>query len=1023
MNDKPAGTFEQDRLNFYLLRTPLISIERLIQLLRTDDWVAFMQENLVGEAIKIASPAFYTQLKADPILSNPKIRQTALKYLLRMGSRCTPFGLFAGCSLGKVGPATSIDLQNRRIHRSNWLDMQVLVELGRYLSHHPVLQEQLNFRPNTSLYRIGEQLRYTEVLPDKEETRHFLSQLNETILLRRVLKATAHGATVNQLVNELKRLDQPEGDARAFINALIQDQILISELSPNVTGTNFLTVLIDKVSRLSGGKEFADVLRYIESLLQQPYQPIADPRILRELIEQQIGIPLPFANIVQCDSFFQTEINQIGQTVLKQLQVTFAKLAPLSQPNTAIKDLNDFKARFYSQYEEREIPLAVALDGETGIGYGAMLDAGTSSLIEDLLVNPAKEVPVGLPAQIQKHLLQLYTAWQERDGPIDLTDQDIVQLSTGDPALPDSYYAWGYFLADSPQAIDTGQYQFVLKGLGGPSAFPLMGRFCRSDGLLTQQMRTYFDHLQQQDPNRIYAEVAHLPTPRTGNVAQRPHLRTYEIPYLVHSLLPLDQQISLDDLVVSVPRGERIVLRSRRLDKEVVPCLTIAHNHRSGLPLYHFLGDLQHQDRPILVNWQWGMLLTARRLPRVQYKQVILREAQWRLEAADLIPTLSDEQNVLAWQERWQLPRWIAVVQGDNELFLDLEIAACQKLLVASLHQQQTLILIEWMRTPDHCWINGPDGKLSHELVIPFRTKRGAALSHPHAFSPNTHLRQLATRRTYLPGSEWLYLKLYGGPQTITQLLLKLGKMAHKLMRSGLVTHWFFVRYEDPKSHLRLRFHLNDPNHSAKILTICHQIIEPLSRTDEVHRMQVDTYQRELERYGDGLTESAEWLFWADSETIYQLYRNQPADELLFSAAILGVDAYLTDFGYTLAKKTNMCERTFTVLFREQGEHTTQRAALAQKYRLNQASVLRLLKGETLSIDEGNLQRLFKQRSRRGKSYRAILQSAADLPADHLSSLIHLFINRLFSHHQRTYELLVYHHLSRAYQSLSAHRS
>ncbi len=42
---------------------------------------------------------------------------------------------------------------------------------------------------------------------------------------------------------------------------------------------------------------------------------------------------------------------------------------------------------------------------------------------------------------------------------------------------------------------------------------------------------------------------------------------------------------------------------------------------------------------------------------------------------------------------------------------------------------------------------------------------------------------------------------------------------------------------------------------------------------------------------------------------------------------------------------------------------------------------------------------------------------------NYIGSIIHMSVNRLFAVNQRTYELLVYHHLYRAYQSISARKS
>jgi hypothetical protein len=78
-------------------------------------------------------------------------------------------------------------------------------------------------------------------------------------------------------------------------------------------------------------------------------------------------------------------------------------------------------------------------------------------------------------------------------------------------------------------------------------------------------------------------------------VIARPVLRRHELAYLGRSGAPRDRQLSLSDLLVSV-QGERIVLRSKSLGREVVPRLTTAHNtEMRTVGAYRFLAALQVQ--------------------------------------------------------------------------------------------------------------------------------------------------------------------------------------------------------------------------------------------------------------------------------------------------------------------------------------------------------------------------------------------------------------------------------------------
>src|SRR5204862_3362406 len=133
----------------------------------------------------------------------------------------------------------------------------------------------------------------------------------------------------------------------------------------------------------------------------------------------------------------------------------------------------------------------------------------------------------------------------------------------------------------------------VLHSASGPSGARLLGRFCHADDELRRLVRAHLAAEEAVRPDRVFAEVVHLPEGRGGNILSRPVLRGYEIPYLGRSGTPPSRQLPLSDLLVSV-KDERIVLSSRRLGREVIPRLTTAHNHAGhGLGVIRFLCALQ----------------------------------------------------------------------------------------------------------------------------------------------------------------------------------------------------------------------------------------------------------------------------------------------------------------------------------------------------------------------------------------------------------------------------------------------
>jgi hypothetical protein len=83
--------------------------------------------------------------------------------------------------------------------------------------------------------------------------------------------------------------------------------------------------------------------------------------------------------------------------------------------------------------------------------------------------------------------------------------------------------------------------------------------------------------------------------------------------------------------------GREVMLRSKRLNKRVIPRLSSAHNYSfNSLPIYKFLCDLQHQSGVSYLMWDWGVFAQRQRLPRVMYKNIIVCRANWTLTTRDL---------------------------------------------------------------------------------------------------------------------------------------------------------------------------------------------------------------------------------------------------------------------------------------------------------------------------------------------------------------------------------------------------
>ncbi|TWV99784.1 lantibiotic dehydratase [Chitinophaga pinensis] len=1021
---------------FYLLRAPLMPIEFLTRFLQlpyeelADEIKKVFATSYLAEAIYIASPELSSELRKwqeGQIFSEKdqeKLVLSLFRYLLRMSTRCTPYGLFAGCSTGYTGSVTSVYIQSVTAHQQHCrLDMNYVAELAETIAGMPAVQEQLRYYRNNSVYRTGDTYRYAAFTVKDKFRQYDLTAVNHSPYLEAILDIAEKGATRQMLYQHITADDITEEEARTFIDELIDSQLLISELEPTITGEEFFHVLTDKLGKLKGIQPVYDILCAIREQLTVS-QPGIEKYLHTHALVKQLLPDTKNKDLVQTDLFLATTSNTISEAVINDIQTQMEVLWKLSVVNKQ-PDLLQFCKAFSQRYEEQEIPLALALDTETGIGYGAYTShyAAYAPLLEEVVIrNTGTPDTIPWNTMRQFQLRRYMECLQMQQPEVLLTDDDINSLATTSTApIPDSFYLMGSIVSENAAAMDQGDYLFDFSSCGGPSAGNLLGRFCHGDNALKQLVRDCLDEEAGQQPGVIYAEIIHLPEARTGNILLRPQLRDYEIVYLGNGSVTEERQLPVTDLLVSV-QNEQVILRSKRFNKRVIPRLSTAHNFTTGsLPLYKFLGDLQFQQLRHATGWQWQLPIEAPFLPRVRYKHIVLQKCTWLIHSKDY-PSLQKNASVQlhfkafsAIKDALKLPRYISIADRDNELFIDLENASCVHLLVTSLLKREQLTLQEVLQTPAQCWVKGEAGRFTNEIILPFKSNALQPVTISSALTPHQ------PQRHFPPGSEWLYVKIYAGINTAEKILTTVIKpMVEHLMRDGVIEQWFFIRYTDPEDHIRIRFHhANRKDFWTIVLAGLHERLAAAIDPGLIHRIQTDTYVRELERYGATTMAVSERIFCYDSEAVLgcaDLLEGEEGEHFRWLLAIRGVDMLMDDFGYTLSRKSTYLKRLQQHFFREFGAGQSLQTQLNAGYRKHMRQISSFLDPQQ-DIDN-EIEEAIQLLEKRSSHIRQAIKDVAVHTWDELlSSYIHMFLNRMLSSNQRKHELVIYHFLSKYYES------
>lgn len=727
----------------FILRSPLFSfnfLEPLISGTQTPEETLMEVCRLpaVDEALFLASPDLHSQMKTwlDGKLTDGKKRERLhyglTKYLLRMATRPTPFGLFAGFSIGKWDREGRVELpEQSRYERHTRMDMNYLCALAQNLAKHPLIKENILFYPNSSIYPVGDQLRYVEYrYRQKARRTHHIVAVDRSEYLENVLDKAASGATLKELADLLVDDEITYKDAREFIEELVDSQVLVNQLEPAITGPEFLDQILAVLEPLKNIDDIKKTIRETGKALQEidgsrigttvsNYHKIAD--FIKPL---ETDFELKF--LFQTDMVKPTLHNTLEWTLASDLMKGFEVMNKLTvKPGTTT--LSQFREAFFERYETREVPLLQALDTEAGIGYRQTGSAGdVSPLVDDLALAGGGEGSDLKWNRVQAFLFKKYKEALSGDKyEIELTDEEVEPFDTDWTDLPDTFSAMGQIVEDASET--NPKKRVMVTGFGGSSSGNLLGRFCHGDLPTDAFVKEITAKEKELKPDVLLAEIIHLPESRVGNVLLRPVLRQYEIPYLAKAAVPPEDQIKVQDLMVSVQRN-RVVLRSKRLNKEVVPRLTNAHNYSyNALPIYHFLADLQTQGLRSGLGFNWGALSNEYEfLPRVTYRNLIFSPATWNIkneEIKELLKIKDDEQLVREtrkWREARKIPAYVLQADSDNKLFINLENALCIKTLFSIVKKRGGFQLVEFLFNPENAVVKSKEGIFTNEFIFSF---------------------------------------------------------------------------------------------------------------------------------------------------------------------------------------------------------------------------------------------------------------------------------------------------------------
>ncbi|KLT66195.1 lantibiotic dehydratase [Pedobacter sp. BMA] len=651
-----------------------------------------------------------------------------------------------------------------------------------------------------------------------------------------------------------------------------------------------------------------------------------------------------------------------------------------------------FIKKFIKKFEGKEVPLMHALDPELGVGYDELEHAGNGDdLITQLGIRKQKK-PDGrdVKALISQ---KLYTQ-QFKDGEtIFLNKLSIPPLGKRNP-LPNSIsmllrIADGLIFADQ---------------IGGPTANALSGRFTMASGAVETYCKQIAAIEQEANPDVLFFDVAYMVEASVDNINRRKLVYQHQL-----SILNFDtsrEPLSLNDIQISI-RNSEIILRSKSLNKRIVPKMASAYNYtRSDLSVFRMLCDLQHHHAQTSLSLPLdGLFPEMDDYPRLQYQNVVLSPRKWKLYKANFY---HDKQPIAIEQCRDYLKHrnvsaYFKTGLSDQTLCFHLDRDEDLSAFLLYIQKQESFY-IEEVVLPDANAVMDEYGKpylAQFVLGLYHKEKIYHGISQPDSF--------LEVKESFPPGEEWLYFEIFCHQQRTDQILADtIAPFVDQY--ADHIKSWFFIRYNEGGNHIRFRILLNDRQDGQLLTSAFVGGLDLYLSCGLISDVQIKTYKRELARYGAELIVAVEDHFNIDSEYVLSLFEtiSEPFDKYWYCLNLIAMIKAAVDFD---GKDFISLAKLISDVFNEEHElDASDFKKLNSQYQLfknalpqaftdaQQAKVTAFAQSFIKTLGECPSQRRFKL----------------------FSDLMHMHVNRLFNKDQRVYEMVMYYFLLKELQRQKA---
>ncbi|KAF0993637.1 lantibiotic dehydratase [Geobacillus sp. TFV-3] len=1005
-------------IDTFMIRTPVLSLNNYLRFFDQKLTEKEMKEHLLEicnnpvfrESILIASKSLYNKMidfcNGKEIKKYDYFLKAIHKYLIRISTRPTPFGLFAGVDFGEyTDENTSIRYGANKYKKFARPDLEWLIKIVKKLEQEQY--DKLCFKINDSIFFKGERAYLLHsTLKDSDKKVNEISA-RVTPPFKITYELACNLISYQKLKKELMKKFQntSEGKIVHFLKQLIENEFLISNLRPPLTVMDQLDYLIKELKKSNIEEWVNELVDIQEDIRRYTMTPLGEgEKIYKDLCGKMTNLAKT-KYVLQVDTKLNLQEKKLNKQVIKDLNQLMRILLPFSMTyQQTDSPFSRYKQEFIEKYGvDREVPLLEMLDDDFGIGAPMDYENPKNARLNVGVINQLTD------EQLREYFLNKYVEAVKDKKSITITEDEIKELGLDDydyNSIPDSLDINVIIKCDSKQDFENNNFKYYLgPNLGSTHAGKSFGRFSymmEGEEKLFKTLNEEILNLNNDSGEYVTCEIVYLPNEtRNANVTRNIHNSEYELALFTNSSRDEYHRLSLNDILIGI-ENDIFYAKSKTLNKKLIITMNNMLNIRTAPNAIRFLYDVSLDGKKIWYNLPWDAIFyDYSYIPKIEYKNFIISPQKWVInkiiKTNHKIDFYEFKKHFKKFCSDYHVPKYVYLTFADNRILLNTEDENCLRILHHEFNNRYGNIILSSYEDADFNLVkDSSEEEYICELVIPLVKVKQENTKWYTKPKKSNHIPSLSDIRIKLPFEDWLYLKLYGVNSSADDLIaFYISEYCREKLAKGEIEKYFFMRYADPEQHIRLRLNASE----EKLLQIYPDIKQWLRTLIEkrvLNRFSIDSYEREIERYGGTeLINFAETLFCFDSIVVEDILKLKRLKSINFSDEVIGMVSiihYMEQFGLNYESQLNFLQQQVN------------KQDYREDFKRNRSFYMKVCNTDNdwkglRETDEGMLLlNVLNQRNRSIKEYASKigegLEASSELSI--LDSVIHLHCNRLF---------------------------